>query len=74
MKYLKVAGNTFLFDLGADPMERANLKARQPDVFSKLTADYAAWNSTMLPIDPASFSHALYANELADHYGNNPKQ
>src|SRR5204862_5882429 len=30
MKWLKIAENTFLFNVVADPLERANLKERQP--------------------------------------------
>ena len=33
-KYLKMAGNSFLFDVVADPLERANLKDRHPEVFA----------------------------------------
>ncbi len=73
MKWLEIDGSRFLFDLSADPLERANLKDRQPELFRRLTSDYAEWNSTMLPEDPASTSHALYADELADHYGNKKK-
>ncbi len=70
MKYLKIDDNQFLFNVVDDPLERANLKDRLPEVFQKLVAEYQAWDAAMLPIDPQSFSHAFYANELADHYGN----
>ena len=33
MKYLKIAENTFLFNVINDPLERANLKNRQKDTF-----------------------------------------
>src|SRR5437867_4652475 len=33
LKYLKILGNTFLFNLADDPMERANLKDRRKDVY-----------------------------------------
>ena len=56
MKFLEIAGNQFLFNVVDDPMERANLKARQPEVFQRMVADYATWNATMLPEDPASNS------------------
>ena len=36
MKYLKIAGNEFLFNVADDPLERANLKQRQPDVFKRM--------------------------------------
>src|SRR5262245_66407796 len=35
-KYLKIAGNGFLFDVVKDPRERANLKDRNKDVFDRL--------------------------------------
>jgi arylsulfatase A-like enzyme len=68
MKWLQIAGNTFLFNVVSDPLERANLKGRMPDVFKRLADEYAAWNATMLPEDgvsSASFGGANYA----DHYG-----
>ena len=36
MKYLKINENTFLFNVVDDPLERANLKNKQPDVFKRL--------------------------------------
>jgi arylsulfatase A-like enzyme len=73
MKWLKIADNTFLFNVVDDPLERANLKQRQPDVFSRMAAEYASWNATMLPEDPNGSTHALFGDELADHYGNTRK-
>jgi arylsulfatase A-like enzyme len=70
MKWLKIAGNTFLFNVVSDPLERANLKDREPETYRKLVADYEAWNATMLPEDPKAYSHALFGDQLADHYGN----
>jgi arylsulfatase A-like enzyme len=70
MKYLRIAGNEFLFNVVDDPLERANLKQRQPDVFARLVADYEAWNATMLPDMPDISSGPLgYSDELADHFG-----
>ena len=71
MKWLQIAGNTFLFNVVEDPMERANLKTRQPELFQRLAAQFADWNGTMLPENPNSNSGSLYADQLADHYGNN---
>ena len=48
-KYLRIAGNEFLFDVVRDPRERANLKDREKDVFDRLKVDWEAWNGTMLP-------------------------
>lgn len=69
IKYLKIAENEFLFDVAADPLERANLKDRQPEAFASLKAEWEAWNATMLPLDPESYTHGFTASELADHYG-----
>jgi arylsulfatase A-like enzyme len=68
-KYLKILANTFLFDLAQDPMERANLKERRHDVYERLVAEWAAWNATMLPIDPQSFTLGFSGAKLADHFG-----
>jgi arylsulfatase A-like enzyme len=73
LKWLKIGENTFLFDVVADPLERANLKERQPETYQRLVRDYEAWNSTMLPIDPKASSGGFQANQLADHFGNNEK-
>ena len=70
MKYLRIAGNEFLFNVVDDPLERANLKQRQPEVFTRLIADYEAWNASMLPDSPDISSGPLgYSDELADHFG-----
>jgi arylsulfatase A-like enzyme len=68
-KYLRIAGNEFLFDVVQDPRERANLKERYPDVFSALKNDWEAWNATMLPERPRPAAYAQPGNLLADHYG-----
>ncbi|HET6282249.1 MAG TPA: hypothetical protein VFH73_14890 [Polyangia bacterium] len=39
-KFLKILDNTFLFNVVEDPMERANLKARRPDVYDALVAKW----------------------------------
>ena len=68
MKYLKINNNTFLFNVVADPLERANLKDKQPDVYARLVAEYDAWQGTMLPEDPEGTSTNFQSNQLADHY------
>jgi arylsulfatase A-like enzyme len=73
LKWLKIGENTFLFDVVADPLERANLKERQPESYQRLVRDYEAWNSTMLPEDPKAASSGFQANQLADHFGGNDK-
>jgi arylsulfatase A-like enzyme len=68
-KYLKIRDNTFLFDVVQDPMERANLKARYPDVCDRLVAEWNKWNATMRPLDPQSFTGGFTGAQLADHFG-----
>jgi len=72
MKWLRINGNTFLFDVVADPLERANLKAKRPDVFARLEADYQTWQATMLPEDPAATTYGFHPAQLADHYSPQP--
>ncbi|MGZ3366577.1 MAG: sulfatase family protein [Caulobacteraceae bacterium] len=71
-KALKIGGNSFLFDVEADPMERANLKDRHADVFHRLTQDWDAWNRTMLRETPASFTYNNDGTQWADHMANPP--
>jgi arylsulfatase A-like enzyme len=68
MKLLKIGKNTFLFNVVEDPLERANLKGKQPEVYKRLVADYEAWNATMLPEDPKAASAGFSSENLADHY------
>ncbi len=67
-KYLKISGNTFLFDVFADPLERANLKARNPEKFAELEAAFTEWNKGML-YDPDASSYGFNGEQLADHFG-----
>lgn len=67
-KYLRIMGNTFLFDVAKDPLERANLKSRHRAVFDEMAAEYDAWEATMLPLDPTAHSHGFSPRFLADHF------
>ncbi|MFZ1992007.1 MAG: sulfatase-like hydrolase/transferase [Alphaproteobacteria bacterium] len=69
LKYLKILDNTFLFNVVDDPLERANLKDRLPDVFNRLATDWQAWNKTMLPYTDKNYSWTGSGKELADHFG-----
>ena len=69
MKYLKIRENTFLFNVVADPLERANLKDRQPEVYRRLVQDYENWSATMLAEQPRP-NGGFTADQLADHFGN----
>jgi len=68
-KYLRIAGNDFLFDVVKDPRERANLRVRNTDIFDRLKNQWEAWNNTMLPERPRPAAYSQPGNFLADHYG-----
>jgi arylsulfatase A-like enzyme len=68
-KYLKILDNTFLFNVVEDPMERANLKMRHPDIYERLVAEWHAWNATMLPEVDESNTSGFAGDQLADHIG-----
>ena len=68
-KYLKILENTFLFNVVDDPMERANLKERQKDVFENLTAKWLEWNEKMLPEVEESFTETDTGDRVADRPG-----
>ena len=70
LKYLKIGTNEFLFNVVDDPLERANVKNRQPDDFKRMVASWEEWNATMLPDRNDVRSGPLgYADDLADHFG-----
>lgn len=49
-KYLRQDGNEFLFDVVADPRERANQAGRQPERLAELRAAWEALDAQMPPI------------------------
>jgi arylsulfatase A-like enzyme len=55
-KYLKLGGKEHLFDVVRDPRERADRKDAEPAVFARLKAEFNAWDATMLPYLPETFS------------------
>jgi arylsulfatase A-like enzyme len=69
-KWLSIRGNTFLFDLEADPQEKANRKTLERDREKRMAAEYARWEAGMLPENPQGFTHGLGAGEVADRYAN----
>ena len=71
-KFLKILDNTFLFNVAEDPLERANLKARRPDVYDALVAKWLKWNATMLPEIDDSKTGGITAANQADHIGAQP--
>lgn len=50
MKYLRIEGNEYLFDVEADPRERANLARRRPEDLAELRAAWSAWDAALPPI------------------------
>jgi arylsulfatase A-like enzyme len=68
-KFLKILENTFLFNVVEDPLERANLKDRQKDVYRRLARDWYQWNRSMLPEIKESFTGGFDGKHLADHFG-----
>src|SRR6201998_4150807 len=57
-KYLKILDNTFLFNVAEDPLERANLKEAQKDLYRGIGRGVQAWNATMLPEVAESFTNS----------------
>ena len=68
-KFLEIAGNQFLFNVVNDPLEKANLKERQPEIFNTLRQSFDSWNAIMLS-DPEAYSTGTFGHEEADRYGN----
>lgn len=68
-KFLEISGNAFLFNVVADPLERGNLKDRQPVLFAELQVEWQAWNEAMLPPDPEAGRHYFTAGKLAEYFG-----
>lgn len=66
MKWLCINQQSFLFNLAQDPMEKANLKDKEPAIHARMAQEFAAWNKTMLPEDPNAYTYGFAAGELAD--------
>jgi arylsulfatase A-like enzyme len=66
-KYLKILDNTYSFNIVDDPLERANLKNRHPDIYERLIALYRDWNGYML-VDPATATRDFTGAEMADRF------
>ena len=71
-KILKINENTFLFNVVDDPLERANLRDRHPEIFDRMVAEWNEWDSHMLPEVRESFTNAFTAADLADHIDAKP--
>ena len=71
-KFLKILDNTFLFNVVEDPLERANLKERQKEIYRRLIREWYDWNATMLPEIKESYTVGFDGKQLADHVGAKP--
>ena len=71
-KYLRIMNNSYLFNVVADPLERANLKDREKATFRQMEAQWKAWNAGMLPEIDESFTEGVSAQNQADHIGAMP--
>lgn len=69
-KWLKIRENEFLFNVVQDPMERANLKEKEPDVYARLIQSFKDWEKNMLPTSATSSSGSHSAEHMADRFGN----
>jgi arylsulfatase A-like enzyme len=49
-KYLQVDGHEYLFNIGRDERERANLAAREPERLERMRAQWLAWDASVPPI------------------------
>jgi hypothetical protein len=68
-KYLKILDDTYLFNVVADPLERANIKDRHTDIYDRLVAEWNAWNATMLPEVEHSFMENFDGAHMPDRIG-----
>ncbi|MBU7575370.1 MAG: sulfatase-like hydrolase/transferase [Hydrogenophaga sp.] len=49
-KYLQVDGHEYLFNIGKDERERANLAAREPERLARMREQWVAWDASVPPI------------------------
>ena len=65
-KWLSIEGNEFLYDLGKDQRERANLAKRRPEKYEELKQKYLKWEASVPPIpDDAKVSSVYGPADLA---------
>ncbi|WP_269619640.1 sulfatase family protein [Zhongshania sp. BJYM1] len=67
-KYLTIGGNEFLFNLGEDERERANLSKRFPARFQNMKKQAEHWANSMLPYTKKNYSQSIDGSNYADHY------
>jgi len=66
-KYLKLGGREHLFDIAADPRERAELREAFPQEFARLKRLHEAWSAKLLPYPGDARSYDVRTG-TADRY------
>ncbi len=66
-KYLKLGGREHLFDIAADPRERAELHEVHPKEFERLKRLHATWSAQLQPYPPDARSYDVRTG-TADRY------
>jgi len=66
-KYLKLGGREHLFDIAADPRERAELRETFPQEFDRLKRLHEAWSAKLLPYPADARSYDVRTG-TADRY------
>jgi arylsulfatase A-like enzyme len=66
-KYLKLGGREHLFDVAADPRERAELREVHPKEFERLKRMHAEWSARLEPYPPDARSYDVRTG-TADRY------
>ncbi|QET01626.1 MULTISPECIES: sulfatase family protein [Cupriavidus] len=59
-KYLQVDGNEYLFNLDADPRERANLRHLHPERLAAMRAEWQDWNASLPPIPDDARAYLVF--------------
>ncbi|BFO53407.1 sulfatase [Acidovorax sacchari] len=62
-KYLQVEENEYLFNLGEDVRERANLRSRYPDIFQELKTSWERWNDSLPPIPEDARAYLVFTEK-----------
>lgn len=68
-KYLKIGANSYLFNVVDDPLERANLMFREPEIYARLQKSWKDWNQGMLPELDISYTDGVEARFQANRIG-----
>lgn len=67
MKFVRIAGKEYLFDLSIDEREQANLASGNPKKLAELKSLWDSWNATMRPYRVDGYSQDA-KNSFSDRY------